>query len=142
MHRGDAGANLNFFKFEIGNTGFIRRNWVTWCPDVVHPSATKDGWTTRNPTQNKKLKSTTDCNERKPENLIECQPDIEKKGDTTILTALLNIPETYPNMPQQKYDSYGIRLPSPQIAFRDLVQQLTTGPALRCFLRKGYKVYI
>jgi hypothetical protein len=33
MHRGDAGANLNFFKFEIGNTGFIRRNWVTWCPD-------------------------------------------------------------------------------------------------------------
>jgi hypothetical protein len=88
------------------------------------------------------LKSTTDCNERKPENLIECQPDIEKKGDTTILTALLNIPETYPNMPQQKYDSYGIRLPSPQIAFRDLVQQLTTGPALRCFLRKGYKVYI
>jgi hypothetical protein len=35
VHRGDAGANRKFFKFEIGNTGFIRGNRVTWCPDVA-----------------------------------------------------------------------------------------------------------
>jgi hypothetical protein len=35
VHRGDAGANWKFFKFEIGNTGFIRGNRVTWCPDDI-----------------------------------------------------------------------------------------------------------
>jgi hypothetical protein len=34
VFRGDVGANWNFFKFEIGKTGFISGNRVTWCPDV------------------------------------------------------------------------------------------------------------
>jgi hypothetical protein len=50
--------------------------------------------------------------------------------------------ECYPNVPKQIYDTYNMNRYMPQISFEDRVRQLTTGPALLCFLRRGYKVYI
>jgi hypothetical protein len=50
--------------------------------------------------------------------------------------------EYYPNVPTEIFDTYNIKRYTPTIAFRDRVRQLTTGPALLCFLRNGYRVYI
>jgi hypothetical protein len=54
----------------------------------------------------------------------------------------LGYTECYPNAPGNIYDSYGIVRYLPKILLEDRVRLLTTGPALLCFLRLGYKVYV
>jgi hypothetical protein len=67
---------------------------------------------------------------------------INQDRDAMINFGKMNYMECYPNVPNGIYDTYNIDRYMPQIAFEDHVRQLTTGPALLCLLRRGYKVYI
>jgi hypothetical protein len=51
-------------------------------------------------------------------------------------------PEVYPNVPKNVFDEQNIPQFGPRFIFKDRVRQLTTGPALLHFLKRGYKVSI
>jgi hypothetical protein len=54
----------------------------------------------------------------------------------------INLIDIYPNIPKNIWSNYNIPAVTIRISFKDRVHQLTTGPALLCLLRRGYKIYI
>jgi hypothetical protein len=71
----------------------------------------------------------------KQDHLSECSINTDE-------LSTLAYTECYPNVPINIYDRYGIVRFSPKIIFQDRIRLLTSGPALLCFLRMGYKVYV
>jgi hypothetical protein len=67
-------------------------------------------------------------------------------GETNKLSgdnkSVLWYPEVYPNVPKNVFDEQNIPQFGPRFIFSDRVRQLTTGPALLHFLKRGYKVSI
>jgi hypothetical protein len=72
--------------------------------------------------------------------LNDCNADINDPGRHVILP--LDFPECYPSVSPKIFDTYGMVRYHPKMVFEDRVRLLTTGPALLCFLRLGYKVYV